>query len=65
MGEPTSTNGAEPSVSGELRPHYGRVLLKLVGEVFGGGSVGVDPDVVPRSPARSPRWCAAASRSPS
>src|SRR5690349_13886144 len=24
---------------------YGRVLLKLSGEVFGGGSVGVDPDV--------------------
>jgi uridylate kinase len=26
--------------------HYGRVLLKLSGEVFGGGGVGVDPDVV-------------------
>ncbi|MEJ7628595.1 MAG: UMP kinase [Nocardioidaceae bacterium] len=25
---------------------YGRVLLKLSGEVFGGGRVGVDPDVV-------------------
>ncbi len=25
---------------------YNRVLLKLSGEVFGGGSVGVDPDVV-------------------
>ena len=25
---------------------YKRVLLKLSGEVFGGGSVGVDPDVV-------------------
>ena len=25
---------------------YGRVLLKLSGEVFGGGTVGVDPDVV-------------------
>lgn len=25
---------------------YSRVLLKLSGEVFGGGSVGVDPDVV-------------------
>ncbi|WZH52769.1 MAG: UMP kinase [Nocardioides alkalitolerans] len=27
-------------------PAYRRVLLKLSGEVFGGGSVGVDPDVV-------------------
>ena len=27
---------------------YHRVLLKLSGEVFGGGSVGVDPDVVHR-----------------
>ena len=25
---------------------YKRVLLKLSGEVFGGGQVGVDPDVV-------------------
>jgi uridylate kinase len=25
---------------------YRRVLLKLSGEVFGGGQVGVDPDVV-------------------
>ena len=28
------------------RQGYGRVLLKLGGEMFGGGSVGVDPDVV-------------------
>jgi uridylate kinase len=27
-------------------PAYNRVLLKLSGEVFGGGRVGVDPDVV-------------------
>ena len=27
-------------------PGYKRVLLKLSGEVFGGGKVGVDPDVV-------------------
>ena len=27
-------------------PTYQRVLLKLSGEVFGGGQVGVDPDVV-------------------
>ena len=28
------------------RRGYGRVLLKLGGEMFGGGKVGVDPDVV-------------------
>jgi uridylate kinase len=28
------------------RPGFGRVLLKLGGEMFGGGAVGVDPDVV-------------------
>lgn len=28
------------------RSHYKRVLLKLGGEMFGGGAVGVDPDVV-------------------
>ncbi|MGH3438749.1 MAG: UMP kinase [Sciscionella sp.] len=28
------------------RPGYSRVLLKLGGEMFGGGAVGVDPDVV-------------------
>ena len=33
---PTATEGGRPR----------RVLLKLSGEVFGGGSVGVDPDVV-------------------
>jgi uridylate kinase len=27
-------------------PHWNRVLLKLGGEMFGGGQVGVDPDVV-------------------
>ena len=27
-------------------PAYRRVLLKLSGEVFGGGSIGIDPDVV-------------------
>ncbi|MDQ3664051.1 MAG: UMP kinase [Actinomycetota bacterium] len=32
-------------VQGE-RPVYRRVLLKLSGEVFGGGHIGVDPDVV-------------------
>ncbi len=29
-------------------PIYRRVLLKLSGEVFGGGQIGVDPDVVQR-----------------
>ena len=36
------TDGAESS----NRPKYTRVLLKLGGEMFGGGSVGLDPDVV-------------------
>ena len=37
-GEPTSTNGAQPSADQprELRPKYSRVLLKLGGEMFGG-----------------------------
>lgn len=32
--------------NGQERPPYRRVLLKLGGEMFGGGGVGVDPDVV-------------------
>ncbi|MGH3749579.1 MAG: UMP kinase, partial [Micromonosporaceae bacterium] len=28
------------------RPAHGRVVLKLSGEMFGGGRVGVDPNVV-------------------
>jgi uridylate kinase len=35
---------APPSTTGGRRPR--RVLLKLSGEVFGGGKVGVDPEVV-------------------
>jgi uridylate kinase len=31
---------------GERRPGFQRVLLKLGGEMFGGGKVGLDPDVV-------------------
>ncbi|MBF6354685.1 UMP kinase [Nocardia higoensis] len=31
---------------GTARPGYRRVLLKLGGEMFGGGKVGLDPDVV-------------------
>src|SRR5215213_8729350 len=43
MPETTSPNGAEAS---PIRPMYTRVLLKLGGEMFGGGEVGLDPDVV-------------------
>ena len=39
------TDQAAPSFS-PAPWHYQRVLLKLSGEVFGGGQVGVDPDVV-------------------
>jgi uridylate kinase len=45
MAETTSPNGAEASPA-PIRPYYSRVLLKLGGEMFGGGAVGVDPDVV-------------------
>lgn len=41
----TDLAAAFPSGGGEHR-RYTRVLLKLSGEVFGGGRVGVDPDVV-------------------
>ncbi|MGZ8808595.1 MAG: UMP kinase, partial [Mycobacterium sp.] len=46
--EPISPNGADPVSSGDTppRPGYSRVLLKLGGEMFGGGQVGLDPDVV-------------------
>ena len=40
MGDSTTNGDANT-----LRP-YGRVLLKLGGEMFGGGEVGLDPDVV-------------------
>src|SRR4051794_41312228 len=43
MAEATTTNGAQAS---PIRPMYSRVLLKLGGEMFGGGQVGLDPDVV-------------------
>lgn len=47
---PGSEPGSEPFPAGghggPLR--YRRVLLKLSGEVFGGGTLGVDPDVVAR-----------------
>ena len=38
--------GETATHSQELRPHFNRVVLKLGGEMFGGGSVGLDPDVV-------------------
>jgi uridylate kinase len=34
------------TTSGAVPPSFRRVLLKLSGEVFGGGQIGVDPDVV-------------------
>jgi uridylate kinase len=43
----TETLGTETSPASEpFGPAYRRVLLKLSGEVFGGGKLGVDPDVV-------------------
>jgi uridylate kinase len=43
----TGSGALEPdSASSAASPIYRRVLLKLSGEVFGGGSVGVDPVVV-------------------
>src|SRR5271163_1368662 len=51
--EPTSANGAgalppdgRSPAGGSSRHAYTRVLLKLGGEMFGGGQVGLDPDVV-------------------
>jgi uridylate kinase len=35
-----------PVTTDALHPTYKRVMLKLSGEVFGGGQVGLDPDVV-------------------
>ncbi|MFP5334609.1 MAG: UMP kinase [Actinomycetes bacterium] len=43
----TATQTDVPSVT-TPKPRYRRVLLKLSGESFGGGAVGVDPDVVAR-----------------
>ncbi|WP_020391162.1 UMP kinase [Kribbella catacumbae] len=43
----TETLGTETNpASSPFDPAYRRVLLKLSGEVFGGGKLGVDPDVV-------------------
>jgi uridylate kinase len=43
---PTSDPAAQPGARG--RGRFGRVLLKLSGEAFGNGALGVDPDVVSR-----------------
>ncbi|HEY3751944.1 MAG TPA: hypothetical protein VGL80_22405, partial [Pseudonocardiaceae bacterium] len=40
------TAGADQPVRSGERGGYRRVLLKLGGEMFGGGALGVDPDVV-------------------
>lgn len=41
-----ASGSATPSAGPAPSPAYGRILLKLSGEEFGGGSLGVDPDVV-------------------
>jgi uridylate kinase len=41
----SSSSATEPAL-GSAGQGYRRVVLKLSGEVFGGGRVGVDPDVV-------------------
>ncbi len=40
-----TSSGVASSSEAVTSPVYRRVLLKLSGEVFGGGSIGVDPDV--------------------
>ena len=42
----SESSQAAPVVSAPVPGPFHRVLLKLSGEVFGGGSIGVDPDVV-------------------
>ncbi len=51
--EPRADSSVEPrpdssvgAASEHVRPSYRRVVLKLGGEMFGGGRIGVDPDVV-------------------
>jgi len=45
--QPTSAESAPTSSHDQASPaKYSRVLLKLGGEMFGGGQVGLDPDVV-------------------
>ncbi len=40
------TDSTEQATGEKATRPYGRVVLKLSGEVFGGGAIGVDPDVV-------------------
>jgi uridylate kinase len=42
----SSSREAAPTVLDGAPPKFRRVVLKLSGEVFGGGQLGVDPDVV-------------------
>ncbi len=44
----TTTETSTPTLTDVPRPRFERVLLKLSGEMFGAGKVGVDPDVVQR-----------------
>jgi uridylate kinase len=46
--EQRTTHATGDAATGRPAPRYGRVLLKLSGEVFGNGSLGVDPDVLAR-----------------
>lgn len=45
-GAAPDTSKPNGAAAGSIRPMYSRVLLKLGGEMFGGGEVGLDPDVV-------------------
>lgn len=42
----TPSTEAAPAAAGAQRTAFKRVMLKLGGEMFGGGKVGIDPDVV-------------------
>jgi uridylate kinase len=48
----------ERETAPETGPRHRRVLLKLSGEVFGGGEIGVDPDVVSELAAQIAFACA-------
>ena len=58
-----STYGRAGLADDERVRGFRRVVLKLGGEMFGGGEVGVDPDVVATVAGRSPRSSPTASRS--
>jgi uridylate kinase len=46
MAQPVATERAAAAAVTEPPGRFGRVVLKLSGENFGGGAIGVDPDVV-------------------